>query len=59
MLKQAIKDREFHAIEEIVSVFHEVWSQVTSEDLQSIFFNWIERLEYIIVHDGEYYINLH
>jgi histone-lysine N-methyltransferase SETMAR len=29
MLKQAIKDREFHAVEEIVSAFHEVWSQVT------------------------------
>jgi hypothetical protein len=42
MLKQAIKDREFHAIEEIVSAFLEVWSLVTSEGLQSIFFNWIE-----------------
>jgi hypothetical protein len=42
MLKQAIKDREFHAVEEIVSAFHEGWSQVTSEDLQSVFFHWIE-----------------
>jgi transposase len=39
MLKQAIKDREFHAVEEIPSAFHEVSSQVTSEDLQSVFFN--------------------
>jgi transposase len=59
MLKQAIKDREFHAIEEIVSAFHEVWSQVTSEGLQSVFLNWIERFEYVIEHDLEYYINPH
>jgi hypothetical protein len=42
MLKQAIKDREFHAVEETASAFQEVGSQVTSEDLQSVFFNWIE-----------------
>jgi hypothetical protein len=39
MLKQEIKDREFYAVEEIVSAFHKVWNQVTSEDLQSVFFN--------------------
>jgi hypothetical protein len=39
MIKKAIKDREFHAVEEILSAFHEVWSQVTSEDLQSAFFH--------------------
>jgi hypothetical protein len=59
MLKQTIKDREFHAVEEIVSAFHEVWSQVTSEGLQSVFFNLIERFEYVIEYDCEYYINLH
>jgi hypothetical protein len=39
--------------------FHEVWSQVTSEDLQSVFLNWTEQFEYVIEHDGEYYLNLH
>jgi hypothetical protein len=39
MLKQTIKDREFHAVEVNVSIFHEIWSQATSEDLQSAFFN--------------------
>jgi hypothetical protein len=39
MLKQAIKDREFHAVEDIVSAFREIWSQGTSEDLQPVFFN--------------------
>jgi hypothetical protein len=57
MLKQAIRDWEFHTVEEIVSAFHEVWSQVTSEDLQSVFFNWIERLEYGSKPDVGYSIN--
>jgi histone-lysine N-methyltransferase SETMAR len=59
MLKQAIKNRVFHAVEEIVSAFHEVWSQVISEDLQSVFLNLIERFEYVIEHNWEYYINPH
>jgi hypothetical protein len=42
-----------------LSAFHEVWSQVTSEDLQSAFFHWTERLKYAIEHDQEYYINIH
>jgi hypothetical protein len=59
MLKHAIKDREFHAVEEIVSAFHDVWSQLISDDLQSVFFNWIERIEYVIEHAWEYCINTH
>jgi hypothetical protein len=53
MLKQAIKRREFHAVEDVVSGFCEVWSRVTSEDLQSACFNWIGRVEYVIEHDWE------
>jgi hypothetical protein len=34
-----------------------VWREVALERLQSVFFDWIERLEYAIEHDGEYYIN--
>jgi hypothetical protein len=59
MLKQAIKNREFHPVEEIVSAFHELWSRVISEVLQSVFFNWGERFEYVTEHNGEYYIKPH
>jgi hypothetical protein len=59
ILKQPIKDQVFHAVEEIVGAFHEVWSQMISGDLQPVFFNWIEQLEYVIEHDREYYINAH
>jgi hypothetical protein len=55
MLKDKIKDRLFRTIEEIITAVHMVWSEVTLDDLQSVFFNWMERLEYVIDHEVEYY----
>jgi hypothetical protein len=55
MLKQKMKDREFSGVEEIMKAVQEIWREVTLERLQSIFFNWIGRLEYVIEHDGEDY----
>jgi hypothetical protein len=59
MLKQKMKDREFCGVKEIMNAVQEIWREVTLERLQSVFFNWIERLEYVIEHDWEYYINPH
>jgi hypothetical protein len=59
MLKQKMKDREFSGVEEIINAVQEIWREVTLERLQSVFFNWIERFEYAIEHDKEYYINAH
>jgi hypothetical protein len=47
----------FPTIEEILDAIRHVWREVTLEWLQSVFFDWIERLEYVIEHDVEYYIN--
>jgi hypothetical protein len=55
ILKDKIKDRLFRTIEEIITAVHRVWSEMTLDDLQSVFFNWMERLEYVIDHEGEYY----
>jgi hypothetical protein len=57
MLKQDIKDRVFQTIEEILDAIRHVWRDVTLERLQSVFFDWIEQFEYVIEHDGEYYVN--
>jgi hypothetical protein len=57
MLKQRIKDRAFATIEEIMIAVRDVSSGVALADLQSLFFNWIERLEYVIEHEGEYDVN--
>jgi hypothetical protein len=43
MLKQKIKDRVFQMVEEIMIAVHKVWDELTLDDLQSVFFNWIER----------------
>jgi hypothetical protein len=55
MLKQKITDRVFRTPEEILTTIRKIWSEVTLEKLQSVFSNWIERLEYIIAHEGEYH----
>jgi histone-lysine N-methyltransferase SETMAR len=57
MLKHQIKDRTFRATEEILNAIRDLWNEVTSDQLHSVFFNWMRRLEYVIEHEGEYYIN--
>jgi hypothetical protein len=54
-----MKDREFSGVKEIMNAVQEIWREMTLERLQSVFFNWIERLEYVIEHDWEHYINPH
>jgi hypothetical protein len=43
--------------EGIVNAVHRVWDDLTLDDLQSVFFNWIERLERVTEREGEYYTN--
>jgi histone-lysine N-methyltransferase SETMAR len=57
LLKQKIKDRMFQTVEEIKIAIHRVWDELTLDNLQSVFFNWIERLKWVSEHGGEYYTN--
>jgi hypothetical protein len=57
ILKQKIKDWGFSTVQEMMTAVDSVWDKLTLEDLQSIFFNWIERLKWAIEHKGEYYTN--
>jgi hypothetical protein len=36
-----------------------IWNAVLFEQFQSIFLNWMERLEWIIANGGEHYIAWH
>jgi hypothetical protein len=54
MLKRKIKDQVFQVVEETMTAVHKVWDELTLEDLQSILFNWIERLEWVIEHEEKY-----
>jgi hypothetical protein len=47
----------FATTEKIMTAIRNVWSEVTFEDLRSVFFDWIQRVEYVIGHEGEYYAN--
>jgi hypothetical protein len=59
MLKKNIKDRVFQVVEEVITAVHRVWDDLTLDDLQSVFFNWIERFEWVIDHGRDYYTNGH
>jgi hypothetical protein len=56
-LKQKIKNRVFQRFEEIMIAVHRIWDELTLDELQSIFFNWIERFERMSKYGGEYYRN--
>jgi hypothetical protein len=57
MLKQKVKDRAFQRVEEILEAVTLLLNEVTFEQLQSVFLNWMERLECVISNGGNYYIN--
>jgi histone-lysine N-methyltransferase SETMAR len=57
MLKQKVKDRAFQRLEEILEAVTLLSNDVTFEQLQSIFLNWMERLEWVISNGGDHYIN--
>jgi hypothetical protein len=57
MLKQKVQDRVFDTIEEILMAIRKIWSEMTFEDFQSVFFDWIQQVEYVIEHEWEYYVN--
>jgi hypothetical protein len=45
MLKEKMKDRVFQTVEEILEAVTLIWNAVLFEQFQSIFLNWMERLE--------------
>jgi hypothetical protein len=54
MLKEILKDREFHSHDEIEEAITMDWSNLTFDDVQSVFQNWMNRLRWLIENGGEY-----
>jgi hypothetical protein len=52
-----MKDREFQGQEAILRAIAESWNDLTSEDIQQVFREWMERLTLVIGNNGEYYPN--
>jgi hypothetical protein len=55
MVKEKIKDREFCSAHEILRSLSETWCDLTLEDIQRVFLEWMDRLTWVIENDGEYF----
>jgi hypothetical protein len=54
MLKGILKDRELHSHDEIEEVITMAWNNLTFNEVQSVFHNWMNRLKWVIENRGEY-----
>jgi aspartate aminotransferase-like enzyme len=52
-----MKDREFQGQEAMLRGIAESWNNLTSEDIQKVFRECMERLTWVIGNNGEYYPN--
>jgi hypothetical protein len=54
MLKEILKDREFHSHDEIEEAIMMAWNDLTFDGVQSFFHNWVNQLRWVIENGGEY-----
>jgi hypothetical protein len=50
-----MKDMELSIEDEIVEAITIIWEGVTFDTLQSVFQEWIQRLNWVMENNGEYY----
>jgi hypothetical protein len=58
LAKTALQNRRFADADAVVDALTDLFDSLTFEELQSVFQNWIERLTWVIKHNGEYVIKL-
>jgi histone-lysine N-methyltransferase SETMAR len=54
MLKQVLRDREFSLSDEIEDAIAQAWNDLTFDDVQSVFQNWIRRVVWVAENDRQY-----
>jgi hypothetical protein len=54
ILKGILKDREFHSHDEVEGAITMAWNDLTFDEVQSVFHNWMNRLKWFIESGGEY-----
>jgi hypothetical protein len=54
--KTASQNRRFADVDALREALTDLLGSVTFEELQSVFPNWIERLKWVIRHNGAYFI---
>jgi hypothetical protein len=45
----------FQSEEQILAAITKSWNELTFEDIQGVFHNWMERLIWVIANSGKYY----
>jgi hypothetical protein len=50
-----MRGRVFQSEEQIWVAITESWNELTFEDIQRVFHNWMERVIWVIANSGEYY----
>jgi hypothetical protein len=53
--RQAIQDEICDNADPPMQRLHSIFDQVSFEDLQRVFLNWIERLSCVVEHNGAYF----
>jgi hypothetical protein len=53
--QQAIQDEVFNSADQLIRHLHSILDQVAFEDLPRVFFNWRERLSWVVEHGGAYF----
>jgi hypothetical protein len=56
MMKHCLKDREIHGVQALISALTDISNDLTFEDVQAVFLDWMERLSWVIHNNGGYYI---
>jgi hypothetical protein len=54
MLKGILNDREFHPHDEIEETTMMAWNDLTFDEVQTVFHNWMNRLRWAIENGGKY-----
>ena len=54
MLKGILKDQEFTSSDEVEEMITRTWTDLTFDDVQNVFWNWVSRLTWVIGNSGEY-----
>jgi hypothetical protein len=54
--KKKLKDRQLRRVQSLHQAIADLWDELTFEDAQAIFLEWVNRLSWIIENKGGYFI---
>jgi hypothetical protein len=55
-LKEKLKDRQLRAVQSLHQAITDLRDELTFEDLQAVFLEWMNRLSWVIENKGECFI---